>query len=89
LAGTAKYDSNRKLHHMEPGSFWTRYRLREIEQKLTAELQAASEQLRLASSEEEKRKALEVHLRAVQRFREFAAKGIVPEEFLRQSSDPH
>jgi hypothetical protein len=74
---------------MEPGPLLDKYRLRGIEQKLTAELQAASEQLRLASSEEEKRKAVEVYLRAVQRFRDFAAKGIVPEEFLRHSGGSH
>jgi hypothetical protein len=70
---------------MEPRPLLDKYRMREIEQTLAAELQAASEQLRLASSEEEKRNALEVHLRAVQQFRDFAAKGIVPERFLRQS----
>jgi hypothetical protein len=74
---------------MEPGPLLDKYRMREIEQTLAAELQAASEQLRLASSEEEKRNALEFHLRAVQQFRDFAAKGIVPERFLRQSGGQH
>ena len=57
--------------------------LHEIEQQLASELHAAMEQTRLASTEEEKHNALNTYLLALQRFTEFAAKGLVPEEFLR------
>jgi len=65
---------------MEPGTGLDKYRLREIEQQLAAELQGASEHLRRVSADE-KCQALASHLRALQRFTDFAARGIVPEEF--------
>jgi hypothetical protein len=64
-----------------------KFRLREIEQQLAADLQAASERLRRASTEEEKRNAKEALARAVQRFKDFAAKGTVPKD-LRSSCEP-
>jgi hypothetical protein len=66
---------------MTPSPTPDKFRLREIEQQLVADLQATGEQTRLASTEEEKRGALQTYLRALHRFAEFAAKGIVPEEF--------
>jgi len=74
---------------MTPSSTPDKFRLREIEQQLVADLHATSEQTRLASNEEEKRGALQTYLRALHRFEEFAAKGIVPEEFLQQSGRSH
>jgi hypothetical protein len=74
---------------MTPNSTLDKFRLREIERKLVADLHATREQTRLAATEEEKRNALETYLLALQRFSEFAAKGIVPDEFLQQSGGPH
>jgi hypothetical protein len=67
---------------MEPYRALDRFRLREVQRQLAAELQTTSEKLRRASSEEEKRQALESHRQALQRFAEFAAKGIVPSDLL-------
>jgi hypothetical protein len=67
---------------MEPSRDLDKFRLREIEQRLAGELQSASEQLRLALTDEDKRQALEAHHRALQRFTNFAAKGIVPQDLL-------
>ena len=67
---------------MEPRCDLDKFRLREIEQRLAGELQSASEQLRLALTEDDKRKATEAHHRALQRFGNFAAKGIVPQDLL-------
>jgi hypothetical protein len=69
---------------MTPNPAPDKFRRYEIEQQLASELHAAREQTRLASTEEEKRNVLEAYLLALQRYTEFAAKGIVPEEFLRQ-----
>lgn len=74
---------------MTPNSAVDKFRLHELEQKLVSELQVASEQTRLVSTEEEKRSALQAYLRALQRFTEFAVKGIMPEEFVRQSDGSH
>lgn len=57
-----------------------RFRLRQIEQRLTAELQAADDSVRRASTDAERRKALESYRQALQRFKDFAAKGVVPED---------
>jgi hypothetical protein len=65
---------------MTPNSAIDKSRLHEIEQQLASELHAAREQTQGASTEEEKRNVLETYLRALQRYTEFAAKGIVPEE---------
>jgi len=67
---------------MEPRCDLDKFRLREIEQRLAADLQSASEQLRLALTEENKRQALEAHQRALQRFTNFAARGTVPQDLL-------
>lgn len=69
-------------NEMESKHRLDKYRLREIEQQLAAEIQTTAEQLRSASTEEEKRIASEAHSRALKRFSDFAGKGIVPEEFL-------
>jgi hypothetical protein len=66
---------------MEPRCGFDKFRLREIEQRLAGELQSASQQLRLAFPEE-KRQASEAHQRALERFTNFAAKGIVPQDLL-------
>lgn len=66
---------------MEPFQSLDNFRMREIEQKLAAELQSARERVRTATTEEEKRIASEAHNRALQRFTDFAARKIVPEEF--------
>jgi hypothetical protein len=67
---------------MEPYPALDKFRLREIEQQLAADLQAASERLRRAPTEDEKNKATEAQIRALQRFRDFAARGIVPQDLL-------
>jgi hypothetical protein len=66
---------------MEPYQSPRVFRMREIERQLTAELHSARERVRLAVSGEEKRIAKEDADRALQRFTDFAAKNIVPEEF--------
>ncbi len=65
---------------MEPDPALDKFRLRQIEQELAAELQAANERLRRASSEADRRVAIDAHIRALQRFTDFAAKGIVPSD---------
>jgi len=72
---------------MEPDSAIDKFRRREIEKRLASDLQAASEGLRRASTEEEKSRSSAAHLRALQRFTDFVAKGIVPED-LRESRAP-
>jgi hypothetical protein len=67
---------------MEPRCDLDKFRLREIERRLAAELQSASQRLRLALTEEDKRQALEAQHNALQRFTNFAAKGIVPQDLL-------
>jgi hypothetical protein len=59
-----------------------KFRLREIEQQLAAEVQVARAQIRSATTEEEKRKASGALQHALQRFTDFAARNIVPEELL-------
>jgi parvulin-like peptidyl-prolyl isomerase len=59
-----------------------KFRLREIEQQLAADLQAASERLRRVGTEEQKLEALQAHLRALHRFTDFAARHIVPEDLM-------
>jgi hypothetical protein len=59
-----------------------KFLLREIEQKLAAELQVARESARAANTEQEKRMASEGLERALRRFRGFAANGAVPEDLL-------
>jgi len=58
-----------------------RFFLREVEQQLAAEIQTARQQLLDLSTKEEKLTASEALNRALHRFTEFAAKGIVPDEF--------
>jgi hypothetical protein len=67
---------------MEPEPALDQFQRREIEQQLAADLQAANQNLRNASSDEEKRQALEAYYRGLKRFTDFAAKGIVPEDLL-------
>ena len=52
--------------------------LREIERKLTAELDAARRQIQAAASDEERAKAQKAFDRALKRFTDFVVKGIVP-----------
>ena len=65
---------------MEPDPALDKFRLRQVEQELAAELQAASERLRRASNEADRRVAIDAHILALQRFTDFAAKGIVPQD---------
>jgi hypothetical protein len=58
--------------------------MREIERQLTAELQRAREQLLTATTEEERRVASQLRERALQRFKDFVARKIVPKEFLQE-----
>jgi hypothetical protein len=67
---------------MEPYRVLDKFRLREIEQQLVAELQTAKQQLRSASTKDEKRLGLESHLTALKRFSDFASLGIVPKDLL-------
>jgi hypothetical protein len=67
---------------MEPHRSLDKFRQREIEQHLSAEIQSAKERLRTAATEEEKRTASQAFDQALQRFTDFAAKQIVPKEFL-------
>jgi hypothetical protein len=68
---------------VDPHQSLNKFRLREIEQELFVELQPARERRRTATTGEEKRIALAAFERALQRFTDFAARKIVPEEFLR------
>jgi hypothetical protein len=68
----------------DPHPSLTVFRMREIEQQLTAELQRAREQFRMATTEEGKQSALELRNRALQRLTDFVAKRIVPKEFLQE-----
>ena len=67
---------------MEPDSALDKFRRREIEQQLAADLQVANQRLRNASTDEERRRATESYAKALQRFTDFAAKGIVPQDLL-------
>jgi hypothetical protein len=67
---------------MEPHPSLDAFRLREIEKELFRELETARQQVRAAANEEEKSVASEAHNRALQRFTDFVARKIVPEEFL-------
>ncbi len=55
-----------------------RLQTREIEQKLTADLHAAREQVRTATREEERAKAQEAFNRTLEQFKNFIARGEVP-----------
>ena len=59
-----------------------KFRLREIEQVLASDLRGSSERLRKVATEEQKQQALQSHLRALQRFTDFAARHIVPEDLI-------
>ena len=67
---------------MKPYRTFNDFRLRQIEQRLTAELRTSREQLCTASTQDEKRQALDAHLGALQRFTEFATNGKVPKDLL-------
>jgi hypothetical protein len=67
---------------VQPDQGVDKFRKREIEQRLAAELQAASERLRRAFTEEDKRKATEANVRALKRFTDFVARGLVPEDLI-------
>jgi hypothetical protein len=69
---------------MEPHPSLDFFRMREIEQPLTAELQRAREQFRMATTEEEKHSASELRDRTLQRLTDFVARKIVPKEFLQE-----
>jgi len=58
------------------------FRMREIEQQLVAELQRAREQILKATTDEEKRSALEFRNQTLQRWTDFVARRIVPKEVL-------
>jgi hypothetical protein len=74
---------------MEPEPALDKFRLRQVEQELAAELQAASERLRRASNEADRRVAIDAHIRALQRFTDFAAKGIVPRDLASPEPPPN
>jgi hypothetical protein len=58
-----------------------RFRRREIEQRLTSELHAATEKARLARDDPEQfRRAWDDHLVALERFRKFVAHGVIPHD---------
>jgi hypothetical protein len=69
---------------MEPHPSLDIFRMREIEQQLTAELLRAREQYLKAKTEEETRSALESRNRALQLMADFVARKIVPKEFLQE-----
>jgi glucose-6-phosphate-specific signal transduction histidine kinase len=69
---------------MDPHQSLDIFRMREIEQQLTAELLRAKEQFRTAITEEEKHNASELRDRALQRLTAFVARRIVPKEFLQE-----
>jgi hypothetical protein len=73
---------------MEPQPALDMFRRREIEQQLAADLQAANQKLRKALTMEDKREAADGYLRALNRFTEFASKGLVPEGLLRSEEPP-
>ena len=52
--------------------------LREIERKLTAELDAARAQLLAASTDEQRSEAQKTIKRALKRFTDFVTRGVVP-----------
>ena len=56
--------------------------MREIERQLTAELQRAREQVRMATTGEERHDARKLRDRAFRRMTDFVARKIVPEEFI-------
>jgi hypothetical protein len=72
---------------MEPDFALDKFQRREIEKRLASDLQAASDGLRRTSTEEERARASAAHQRALQRFTDFVAKGIVPED-LKESWAP-
>jgi hypothetical protein len=64
-----------------PSSFADRYRMREIQKRLTQELHAASERIRLfQGTAEEKEVVIRAYRDSVRRFAEFGANGIVPDD---------
>jgi len=67
---------------MEPHPSLDIFRMREIEQQLTAELQRARGLFRTATTEEGKYAASDLQNRALQRLTDFVARRIVPTEFL-------
>lgn len=71
---------------MTPEPVSNKLRLREIEQTLAADLHAALDRVRHATNEEDRTRAAEAHLRALQRFTDFAAKGIVPDDLSNRGS---
>jgi hypothetical protein len=66
----------------EPNRGIDTFRLREIEQQLAGDIQLARTNLTTATAEDERQKASEVLQIALNRFTDFAARKIVPEEFL-------
>ena len=64
-----------------------KFRLLEIEKRLTAELQTARENLRRAATDADRRSASESFDQALQRFKDFASKGTVPQGFLPTAED--
>jgi hypothetical protein len=65
---------------MEPCESLDRFKRRKIEQALVADMQSAREFVRRAKTEEEKRAAAEALDRAVQRFKDFVTRQVIPEE---------
>jgi hypothetical protein len=68
----------------DPHPSLDRFRMREIEQQLTAELQRARERLLKAITDKEKRSAVKFRNLALQRWTDFVARKIVPKEFLQE-----
>jgi len=65
---------------MEPRRGVEKFRQLQIEQQLAAEIQAARVQIIRATTKEEKHKASGALQHALQRFTDFAARDILPEE---------
>jgi hypothetical protein len=64
--------------------FQERLRRREVERRLTSELQMATEKARLAGNDpDQSRRAWDDQLVALERFRKFVAHGIIPSDLER------
>jgi hypothetical protein len=67
---------------MSPNRDLDKFQMQEVERQLTADLEQRAQKLRAASTKEERTEAWPAYQQALQRFRDFAAKGIVPEDLI-------
>jgi hypothetical protein len=67
---------------MQPHRGLDRFRLREIEQQLTSDIQKAREHVRMSLTDTEKLADSESLRIALQRFTDFALRNVIPREFL-------